>query len=115
MSEILYELINNESTPFLAIERLLNSQSITYRKISKYLALRKDAPQYILEWMSMTVTDSRCLRSIFSDHVFVLRSSQDTNNRYGWLYLSERIHLYRELSEQLMSLAKAYIKILNQK
>ena len=115
MSEILYELINNDSTPFLAIERLLNSQSITDHKIAEYLALRKDAPQYILEWMSMTITDSRCLRAVFSDRVFVLRSSQDTNNRYGWLYLSERIHLYRDLSEELMSLAKAYIKMLNHK
>lgn len=115
MNEILYKFINNKNTPFLAIERSLSSQSVTDPNIVECLALRKDTPQYILEWMSMTVTDSRCLRAVFSDRVFVLRSSQDTNNRYGWLYLSERIHLYRELSEQLMSLAKAYINILNQK
>lgn len=111
MSEILYELINNESTPFLAIERLLNSQSITDRKIAKYLALRKDAPQYILEWIAMTITDPRCLRAVFAERIRFLRSAEDINNRYSWFCLSKRIHLYRELSEQLMSYARIYLNL----
>lgn len=111
MSEHLYKLINNKNTPFLAIERLLNSQSITDDKIAEYLALRKDAPQYILEWISMTVTDQRCQRAVFADRLFPLISAKDINNRYSWFSLSRRIHLYRGLSEQLMSLARIYLDL----
>ena len=112
MSEILYKLINNESTPFLAIERLLNSQSITDSNIVECLALRKDAPQYILEWISMTVTDPRCLRAVFADRILRLRSAKDINNMYSWFYLSRRIHSYRGLSEHLITLAKASLNIM---
>ena len=111
MNEHLYKLINDKSTPFLAIERLLNSQSITDDKIAEYLALRKDAPQYILEWISMTVTDPRCLRAVFADRFFPSISAKDINNRYSWFCLSKRIHLYRGLPEQLMSLTKIYLNL----
>lgn len=112
MSEHLYKLINDKNTPFLAIERLLNSESITDIKIAEYLALRKDTPQYILEWISMTVTDPRCLRVVFADRILRLRSSKDINNMYSWFCLSRRIHLYRGLSEHLITLAKAPLNIM---
>lgn len=111
MNETLYKLINNKNTPFSVIERLLNSQSITDLKIVESLALRKDTPQYILELISMTITDQRCLRAVFADRFFPLISAKDINNRYSWFYLSKRIHLYRGLSEQLMSLARIYINL----
>ena len=106
MSEHRYKLINDKNTPFLAIERLLNSESITDGKIAEYLALRKDTPQYILEWISMTVTDPRCLRAIFADRLFTLILAKDINNRYSWSCLSKRIHLYRRMSDELMSLGE---------
>ena len=109
MNEHLYKLINDESTPFLAIERLLNSQSITDFTIVERLALRNDTPQYILEWIAMTITDPRCLRAVFADRILSLRASKDINNMYGWFCISKRIHLYRGLSDQLMSLAKVYL------
>lgn len=109
MNESLYKLINNKNTPFSVIERLLNSQSITDLKIVESLSLRKDTPQYILEWISMTVTDSRCQRAVFADRFLSLRASKDINNMCGWFRISKRIHLYRELPVQLMSLAKVYL------
>ena len=87
MSGHLYKLINDESTPFLAIERLLNSESITDSKIAEYLALRKDTPQYILEWISMTVTDSRCQRAVFADRILSLKASKKIYKQYVWLVL----------------------------
>lgn len=30
---------------------------------------------------------------------------------YGWFCISKRIHLYRGLSEQLMSLARIYLEL----
>lgn len=107
MSEHLYKLINDKNTPFLAIERLLNSQSITDSKIAEYLALRKDTPQYILEWISMIITDQRCLRAVFADRFFPSISAKDIS----WLVLSKRIHSYRGLPEQLMSLARIYLDL----
>ena len=70
MNETLYKLINNNNTPFSVIERLLNSQSITDLKIVESLALRKDTPQYILELISMIITDQRCLQAVFADRFF---------------------------------------------
>ena len=110
MNKHLYKLINNKNTPFLAIERLLNSQSITDPNIVECLALKKDTPQYILEWISMTITDPRCLRVVFTDRIFSLRIAKDINNMYGWFCISKRIHWYRGLSDQLMLLAKVYLK-----
>ena len=111
LSEHLYKLINDKNTPFLSIERLLNSQSITDLTIVESLALRKDTPQYILEWISMIVTDQRCLRAVFADRFFPSISAKDINNRYSWLVLSKRIHSYRGLSEQLMSLTRIYLNL----
>lgn len=111
MNEHLYKLINDESTPFLAIERLLNSQSITDFTIVERLALRNDTPQYILEWIAMTITDPRCLRAVFAERIRFLRSAEDINNRYSWFCLSKRIHLYRELPEELMSYARIYLNL----
>lgn len=79
--------------------------------ITESLALKKDTPQYILEWISMTVTDHRCLRAVFADRILLLRSAKDANNRYSWFYLSKRIHLYRELSDELISLANIYLDL----
>jgi hypothetical protein len=74
--------------------------------------LRKDTPQYILEWISMTVTDSRCQRAVFADRILSLKASKKyINNMYGWFCISKRIHLYRGLSEQLMSLARIYLEL----
>lgn len=59
----------------------------------------------------MTVTDPRCQRAVFADRILSLRAAKGINNMYGWFCLSKRIHLYRELSDQLMSLAKGYLKL----
>ena len=64
--------------------------------------LRKDTPQYILEWISMTVTDSRCQRAVFADRILSLKASKKIYKQY---------HLYRGLSEQLMSLARIYLEL----
>ena len=111
MNEHLYRLINNKNTPFLAIERSLNSQSITDFTIVERLALRNDTPQYILEWIAMTITDPRCLRAVFAERIRFLRSAEDINNRYSWFCLSKRIHLYRGLSDELISLANIYLDL----
>ena len=109
MSEHLYKFISDKDTPILAIERLLNSQSITDPIIMERLALRKDVPQYILEWISTTVADPRCLRAVFADRILHLKAAKDINNMYGWFGISKRIHLHRGLSEKLMSLAEVYL------
>ena len=105
MSGHLYKLINDESTPFLVIERMLNYQLVTDPIIGERLALRNDTPQYIRECISMTATDPRCLRAIFAEYFRFL----DINNMCSWFCISKRTHLYRGLSEQLISLAEVYL------
>ena len=104
----IYKLINNKDNPFSAIEKEINLFLSSPEKIARYLLNRTDIPQYVIEWLAMSVNSKSDLITIFVNHLNSLNLYGCKNDAYSRLILLRRINVYRGLPKYLSNLATIY-------
>lgn len=63
-----FRLIKDKNSSFSEIEKGIDLISSSPETVARILSDRIDLPQYVLEWLAVTVNDMKNLISVFADH-----------------------------------------------
>lgn len=107
---IIYRLIKDKNSSFSEIEKGMYLILSSPEKVARMLSDRTDLPQYVIEWLAVTVDDMKNLISVFADHPNVLYYHGHKNDAYARLLLLRIIGCYRNNPDYVTRVATSYSK-----
>lgn len=106
----IHKLIKDKKTPFSEIEKGINLILSSPERGARSLSDRIDLPQYVIEWLAVTVNDMKNLISVFADHPNTLYYYGHTNDAYARLLLLKMIGCYRNNPDYVNRASTDYAK-----
>lgn len=106
----IHRLIKDKKTPFSEIEKGIDLILSSPERGARTLSDRIDLPQYVMEWLAVTVNDMKNLISVFADHPNTLYYYGHTNDAYARLLLLRMIGCYRNNPDYVNRVAASYSK-----
>ena len=105
-----FRLIKDKNSSFSEIEKGIDLISSSPETVARILSDRIDLPQYVMEWLAVTVNDMKNLISVFADHPNVLYYHGYKNDAYARLLLLKMIDYYRENPDYVNRVMTGYSK-----